>query len=86
MDIRTFLSQGKPLLFDGSMGTYYTSLPGRAEERCELASLDQPGEILAIHRAYLDAGAKAIKTNTFAVGALLGTEKEGQDISLLKAA
>ena len=23
MDIRTYLSQGKPLLFDGAMGTYY---------------------------------------------------------------
>lgn len=22
MDIRTYLSQGKPLLFDGAMGTY----------------------------------------------------------------
>ena len=86
MDIRTYLSQGSPLLFDGSMGTYYTSLPGRAEARCELASLEHPEEIAAIHRAYLEAGAKAIKTNTFAVGSLLGTEEEGQDIALLKAA
>ncbi len=86
MDIRTYLAQGNPLVFDGSMGTYYTSLPGRAEARCELASLDHPEEVAAIHRAYLEAGAKAIKTNTFAVGNLLGTEEEGQDIALLKAA
>ena len=40
MDIRTYLSQGKPLLFDGAMGTYFASLSGRGSERCELANLD----------------------------------------------
>ena len=58
-----------PLLFDGAMGTYYSALPGRALERCELANLTHPEEILAIHRAYLDAGCKAVKTNTFTVSA-----------------
>ena len=71
MDLRTYLSQGTPLVFDGAMGTYYSSLPGRAEERCERASLDHPEEILSIHRAYLEAGCKAIKTNTFGLGGAL---------------
>ena len=75
-DIRTFLKQGKPLLFDGAMGTYFAALPGRREERCEQASLDHPEEIAAIHKAYLDAGCRAIKTNTFAVGAELAREQE----------
>ena len=52
MDIRTYLSQGKPLLFDGAMGTYFAAHPGRAEERCERANLTRPEEILRIHRAY----------------------------------
>ena len=68
MDIRTYLKQGAPLLFDGAMGTYFASLPGREEERCERANLDHPDEITAIHRAYLEAGCRAIKTNTFSVG------------------
>ena len=55
MDIRTYLSQGKPLLFDGAMGTYFAAHPGRAEERCERANLTRPEEILRIHRAYLQA-------------------------------
>ena len=42
MDIRTYLSQGKPLLFDGAMGTYFAAHPGRAEERCERANLTRP--------------------------------------------
>ena len=69
MDIRTYLSQGKPLLFDGAMGTYFAAHPGRAEERCERANLTRPEEILRIHRAYLQAGCRAIKTNTFAIRA-----------------
>ena len=50
MDIRTYLSQGKPLLFDGAMGTYFAAHPGRAEERCERANLTRPEEILRIHQ------------------------------------
>ena len=67
MDIRTYLAQGAPLLFDGAMGTYFASQPGWAEERCERANLTRPEEILQIHRAYLQAGCRAIKTNTFAI-------------------
>ena len=35
-DIRTFLAEGNPLLFDGAMGTCFAALPGRTEERCEI--------------------------------------------------
>ena len=69
MDIKSYLKQGKPLLFDGAMGSCFAARPGRADERCERACLDHPEEILEIHRAYLDAGCRAIKTNTFSVGA-----------------
>ena len=65
-----------PLLFDGAMGTLFAALPGRAGERCEAASLTHPGEISAIHRAYLEAGARAIKTNTFGLGAELARGDE----------
>ncbi len=68
MNIREFLAQGRPLLFDGAMGTYYAARPGRAEARCEPANLEAPDEIAAIHRAYLEAGCKAIRTNTFDLG------------------
>ncbi len=68
MDIRTYLEQGNALLFDGAMGTYFASLSGRAQERCDLATLNYPEEIAGVHRAYLEAGCKAIKTNTFTTG------------------
>lgn len=68
-DIRTYVKSGAPLLFDGAMGTYFAARSGRGEQRCELGSLERPGEITAIHRAYLEAGCRALKTNTFTVSA-----------------
>ena len=69
MDIRTHLAQKRPFLFDGAMGTWYAAQPGRTGQRCELANLDHPDEIAAIHRAYLDSGCQAVKTTTFSAGA-----------------
>jgi homocysteine S-methyltransferase len=76
MEIREFFKQGKPLLFDGAMGTYFADQPGREEELCEGANLDRPQQVAAIHRAYLEAGCQAVKTNTFAVSALLARGEE----------
>ena len=86
MDIRSDLKQGCPLLFDGAMGTYFASLPDRAEERCERACLDHPAEVRAIHRAYLEAGCRAVKTNTFSVGADLAQGDENLAEEIINAA
>lgn len=59
------LDPSRPLLFDGAFGTYYYSLTGD-EAPCELANLTSPDTVLRIHREYLAAGARAVKTNTFA--------------------
>ena len=53
------------LVADGAFGTYYAkkydtgSLP-------ELANLQASDRVLAIHKEYIEAGAKIIRTNTFA--------------------
>ena len=53
------------LTADGAFGTYYEkkydtgSLP-------ELANSQAPDRVLAIHKEYIEAGAKIIRTNTFA--------------------
>lgn len=59
----------KPFLFDGAFGTYYSRLTGidRAFER---ANLDDASTVLRIHREYREAGAAALKTNTFAANTL----------------
>ena len=85
-DIRTFLKGGKPLLFDGAMGTCFAALPGRAGERCELACINHPEEIAAIHRAYLKAGCRAVKTNTFTAGADMAQGHEALARQIIEAA
>lgn len=54
-----------PLLFDGAMGTYYSEVAKKPMPECEMANIFDKETILKIHREYIDAGAKAIKTNTF---------------------
>lgn len=62
-DIRAWLKEHY-LLFDGAMGTCYANLYTR-EERTEAANRLHPERVRAIHEAYLQAGAMAVKTNTF---------------------
>ena len=73
LDVRKLLTR-RPLLFDGGMGTYYKTKPG---QECEQANLTDPEGILAVHRAYLAAGADAIKTNTFSLPRLAAVQQPG---------
>jgi len=59
------LSQGT-LLFDGATGTYAASLEGFGRGPVETACLYAPEAVYRLHRAYLSAGCRLIKTNTFA--------------------
>ena len=69
-EIRTYIRENGVLLFDGGMGTYYASRNRTSHRDCEWANLNAPGEIEAIHRAYLDVGCRAIKTNTYGANRL----------------
>ncbi len=54
-----------PLLCDGAMGTMIYA-KGMPFARCfDELNLSQPAMIAEIHRAYIDAGANVIETNTF---------------------
>ncbi len=66
MELRDYLKCNL-LLFDGGMGTYFAERNHSVGSGCELANLSQPELIADIHREYLEAGCRAIKTNTFAV-------------------
>ena len=72
-DIREFLSC-RPLLFDGGMGTYYKAAPGI---ECERANQTDPAGVQAVHREYLEAGADAIKTNTFGLPRMAAAHTPG---------
>lgn len=59
-----YIKQNK-VLCDGAFGTYYAALTG-TDEPCEMANLDNPELVKRIHREYIQAGARLIRTNTFA--------------------
>ena len=64
MDVRESLDK-EILIFDGAMGTMLQSRGLQAGELPELLNIKKPEEITAIHRGYIDAGARIITTNTF---------------------
>lgn len=72
-DLKIYLAH-HPLVFDGGMGTYYKAAPGLA---CEQANTADPDGVLAVHRAYLEAGAQALKTNTFGLTAMAARQEPG---------
>ncbi|MBN1217532.1 MAG: bifunctional homocysteine S-methyltransferase/methylenetetrahydrofolate reductase [Anaerolineae bacterium] len=70
--VNNFLQQldARPLLCDGAMGTMIYS-KGIAFERCfDELNLTNPALVAEIHRAYIDAGADVIETNTFGANRL----------------
>ena len=71
------------LLFDGAFGTYYSEQYGD-DDYIERANRQHPERVLAIHSAYLAAGARAIKTNTFGLSPILYPD-EAELRALLKA-
>lgn len=82
--VRELLAQGV-LLFDGATGTALCAQSGEGEA-VERLCLTQPQRVLALHRAYLAAGCKAIKTNTFAAHVLLACENKDDQKTLIRAA
>ena len=53
------------LILDGAMGTQLFEAGLTAGEAPELWSLENPGEVQAIHRSYVQAGSDILLTNTF---------------------
>lgn len=84
-DLRGFLKE-RTLLFDGATGTYAKSMSSWPEGPVELSCLHAPEKVLALHRAYLDAGACAIKTNTFAAHEGLAVRTALEQRSVIAAA
>ncbi len=74
--LRAFLREHR-LIADGAMGTYYAQLTGKDPNLSELANREEPEVIGHIHRAYIEAGAQFIRTNTFSANTIaLGLSQE----------
>src|SRR5260221_8886645 len=59
------LRSGRLLLMDGAMGTELSRAGLAAGECGELWNLTHPQLVRGIHKAYVDAGAEVLVTNTF---------------------
>src|SRR5688500_14829570 len=54
-----------PILADGAIGTMLYAAGASLDESFDALNLTQPDLVLGVHRAYLDAGADLLETNTF---------------------
>ena len=58
------LSAG-PVLADGALGTMLYAAGASLDESFDALNISRPDMVLAVHRAYLEAGADLIETNSF---------------------
>lgn len=82
MTVREVIDAQKIYIFDGAMGTLFAQQHPDYEKPCEMACMEHPEYITAIHKSYIEAGCSAIKTNTFAVNPL--NELYAADPELMK--
>lgn len=64
MNLREYLKTTN-LITDGAFGTYFAA-KYQTQDIPELANITAPEKVKKIHEEYLNAGAKFIRTNTFA--------------------
>lgn len=62
-ELRQRLQRG--ILFDGAMGTMLGAADAKTWDVPEELNLEDPDRVRAVHRAYAEAGAEVIATNTF---------------------
>lgn len=74
-ELKKFLENG-PLFMDGGMGTMLQKKGIAQGERSEDWNLTHADEIVAIHKAYVDAGSNVVLANTFGANALHYTDSE----------
>lgn len=79
MQFKDFLKTEKVYL-DGGMGTILQSRGLGAGEYPELWNITRPEEIIAVHKAYFDAGSNVVCTNTFGANMLKFSENELETI------
>jgi homocysteine S-methyltransferase len=85
MSLKEYLKEHR-LIPDGSMGTYYSNLVNQPGAVSEYANITAPQIIESIHKEYIRAGARVIRTNTFAANRrVLQVEQEEQEQNIIAA-
>ncbi len=76
MNLREYLKNNR-LAADGAFGTYYADKYG-SDELPEAANILHPDRVIAIHTEYINAGARYIRTNTYASNSSLLSDDENK--------
>src|SRR5512138_53718 len=63
--LKSLLDTGEPIITDGAMGTMLFALGLERGVAPVVWNIEQPEIIGKVHRAYIEAGAQIILTNTF---------------------
>jgi 5-methyltetrahydrofolate--homocysteine methyltransferase len=78
--------QQKILVMDGAMGTELMERGVRPEDCFDAQNIKKPEIVLAVHKAYVEAGADIIETNTFGANRIkladYGLDKKVREINL----
>ncbi len=85
MNLNEYLKEHQ-MIMDGSMGTYYCSIVNQPDAVPEFANLSNPTVIKTIHSDYIKAGARLIRTNTFAANRTVLNCEEEEQRKIVKAA
>jgi methionine synthase I (cobalamin-dependent) len=87
--LQTLLAEGRPLLADGATGTNLFAMGLASGDSPELWNASHPDRIQALHRAFVDAGADIILTNSFGANRrrlmLHGLEARTRELNRLAA-
>jgi methionine synthase I (cobalamin-dependent) len=87
--LQTLLAEGRPLLADGATGTNLFAMGLSSGDSPELWNATRPDRIEALHRAFVDAGADIILTNSFGANRrrlmLHGLEARARELNRLAA-
>jgi methionine synthase I (cobalamin-dependent) len=87
--LQTLLAEGRPLLADGATGTNLFAMGLTSGDSPELWNAEHPDRIESLHRAFVDAGADIILTNSFGANRrrlmLHGLEARARELNRLAA-
>ena len=83
MGIQEYLKKNR-LIADGAFGTYYEKKYSNEDPFVERANLSAPDRVRDIHMEYLRAGARLLRTNTFAINPVFFPDME-ERVSMIEA-
>jgi 5-methyltetrahydrofolate--homocysteine methyltransferase len=75
-DLQTLLATGQSIIADGAMGSMLFAMGLDRGASAELWNVEQPDKVASVHRAYIEAGAQIILTNTLG-GTRIRLEMDG---------